>query len=286
MRNFIDIVAGRGRIDEAKRPVKVDTKTDTTSSLNFMPELERGLTTTGPKAGRDMSARADTTSIAPKRAGAKKTRAAMAGASFGDGAEEAGRHFSSLASADLGNDIIDDDEAARRAGHDADDLNTIDADVPDTTLRLGSSTPTTPENLPTIINSAVAEAGATIAPEWHMVKHLPGYMKQGIRALGRAVFGQFTDTSIEDIQVLSTLVNPEHDVRGMMSWIRKNGVRDDSAVIDFSRIMPGYSAETSLWNVQGGTFLLVKDFGGYYIYGWPGGRGVHLDAPKPQGRLR
>jgi hypothetical protein len=144
------------------------------------------------------------------------------------------------------------------------------------------------ENLPAIISREVAQTGGRINPEWHEVKQLPGYFQSAIRALGRSVFRQFTDTPIEDIQVLTTLgnINSEHEVTGMMDWIRRNGARDDAAAIDFSQIMPGYNADVSFWRTKDYSFLLVHDFAGYYIYGFKGGRGVHLAArPEPR-RIR
>ena len=134
---------------------------------------------------------------------------------------------------------------------------------------LGSDTvPVNPENLPTIISTAVAETGA-ICPEWHMVRNLPGYMQSAIRAMGRAVFAPFTNTPIENIQVVSTLSNPEPEVRAMMNWIRENGRRDDEAELHFHEIMPGYGARTQIWTAAHCTFMLVQDHAGYYVYGWP-----------------
>jgi len=128
--------------------------------------------------------------------------------------------------------------------------------------------PVTPETLPTVISTAVANTGE-VSPEWHMVRNLPGYMKSAIRAMGRAVFSPFTNTPIEDIQVVSTLSNPKPEVRAMMNWIRENGHRDDEAELHFHEIMPGYGAKTQIWTVENCTFMLVQDHAGHYVYGWP-----------------
>jgi hypothetical protein len=145
---------------------------------------------------------------------------------------------------------------------------------------------TTPENLPAVISTAISASGdSKLNPEWHMVKNLPNYqMKAGIRQLGKMLFGSFTDTPIDEIQVLSTLSNPETDVKAMAHWITRNGVRDDVSEIDFSQIIPGYKADIQLWSVSGFQFMICKDQFGFYLYGWPGGRGVHLgnDAPMKE----
>lgn len=156
-----------------------------------------------------------------------------------------------------------------------------DIDVPVT----DGFAPVTPETLPAVISKEIAEHGEEFSPEWHQVKNLPGYMASAIRAMGRAVFAPFTDTPIEDIQVLSTLSNPEDDVKKMMKWVTMNGIRDDDANLKFERIMPGYSAHTVIYNTADCTFMMVSDQMGKYIYGWPGGRGVAIQTRTPTAQL-
>lgn len=158
--------------------------------------------------------------------------------------------------------------------------------------RVATPTPT-PNNLPAVISNAVREkphAGqynlSDWEPEWTKVAHLPGYIRTGIRQMGRQIFRNFTDTPLEDIQVMSTLVQPEHDVKKMMKWIQLNGIRDEKLEMDFENSIPGYKADVQLWRTKGYEFLLVKDFAGYYIYGWPGGRDVHLGNQTRTRRLQ
>lgn len=154
--------------------------------------------------------------------------------------------------------------------------------------------PTTPENLPAVISASLATTDAdevgkpVFDPKWTMVRNLPGYMSNAIRALGRSIFGEFTDTPIEDINVMaSPMVNTQRDIDMMAHWIRRYGIRDVEAELTFDNIMPGYAADVQIWNAKGYTFMLVLDAMGNYIYSWPGGRGVHLDAPlEPRGYLR
>jgi len=177
---------------------------------------------------------------------------------------EAAHKYASIMSAGL-RDVLTDEEAAINAGF------TEGVEVP------------VPENLPAVISRQIATTGGEIVPEWHMVKRLPGYLRNQVRAFGRLVLSQFTDTPIEDIQTVTTLTNDEIEVRALMAWIKANGIRDDRAEMDFGQTIPGYRADVQIWNVKDYSFLLVKDFAGYYVYGWPGGRGVHLenDAPRP-----
>lgn len=132
------------------------------------------------------------------------------------------------------------------------------------------------ENLPAVIRKDLVVNDQDFDPKWIMVKDLPGYYQRPIKALGRQIFSQFTNTPIEKIQVLSTLTNSESDVRKMMAFISRRGIKDDTAIIDFDDIMPGVQADVQLWKMTGFEFLLVKDMMGYYIYAWPGGRGVHI----------
>lgn len=137
----------------------------------------------------------------------------------------------------------------------------------------GVSDPVTPDNLPDVINSKVfdpSKKGKTNVrpPKWHMVKHLPGYIQQGIRALGRMVFAPFTNTPIEEIQVMASVLD-SRDTNVMADWIRRNGMKNEEATISAQEILHGYNADIQIWNAEGITFMLVKDHIGEYIYAWP-----------------
>jgi hypothetical protein len=247
MRKFIDILNEIETKDKTKGPITLD--------INMEPHNAGSVTTTAGRAKKDVQ-------VPGKKASAQQTRVSVK--PIND--PRAGNFMRDIANMDM-QDEISDAEAARNAGH----TPTHQGEEP---------VPPTPENLPAIISTAVAQTGENIQPNWHMVKHLPGYMQNAIRTLGRSVFRAFTDTPIEDIQVLSTLSNSETEVRGMMAWIKHNGIRDDRAELDFDGTINGYGADVQIWNVEKYTFMLVKDFAGYYIYGWPGGRGVHVGNTK------
>ena len=138
----------------------------------------------------------------------------------------------------------------------------------------------TNENLPAIINKQMTIYGDTkIQPTWHQVKNLPGYMLNAIRAGGRKVFKQFTNTPIEDIQMVCTLLNSETEVKAVMNYAMKNGVLDDTAKMEFGG---GIEADVKLYKTKDFSFLCVSDFAGKYVYSWVGGREFHVGQNKPK----
>lgn len=141
------------------------------------------------------------------------------------------------------------------------DNDTIDNDTGVTTPDIKTTT------LPAIISKELSTQG--FEPEWHQVKNLPGYAVTAIKTFGRQVFKPFTDTPIEDIYVISTLSNPDDHVKAIATWIKQNGVKNDHAEAKAEDILPGYSGEILMYDVEDFTFMIVKDNFGYYIYGWP-----------------
>lgn len=129
----------------------------------------------------------------------------------------------------------------------------------------------TPTDLPKVINSALKAAGKE-DPKWHMVRNLPGYMSQGIRAIGRQVFSPFTTTRIEDIQVVANIgggPNTKKEIDAVASFLVKFGTKINDASMEFQERIPGYRAEMKVYTFANYTFLIVKDHAGEYIYSWP-----------------
>jgi hypothetical protein len=264
VRRYIDIITEAIRPDDFDPAPRVSTRTQDEPNFDFLNTIRQD----------QPLARTTSREVLPgKKAKRKRARQMQVDP---ETSATAAAHLANLPQAD---DEISDAEARLRAGVEDDDVTDVAGAEP---------IPPTTENLPAVIHREVALTGGRVDPEWHQVKHLPGYLQSGIRALGRQVFRQFTETPIEDIQVITTLgnINPERDVVGMMDWIRRNGARDDAANMDFGQTMPGYTADVQLWRTKDYSFLLVHDFGGYYIYGWQGGRGVHLAPPREVRRLR
>lgn len=125
---------------------------------------------------------------------------------------------------------------------------------------------------------------AAFDPEWHMVRDLPAYILNGVRQVARQIFTMWTRTDIEDIQMMCTLLNPATDVQKMAAWIRNNGTMVHDCNIDFQTTMPSYAAlaglaECKIFAAGGYQFLIMRDRGGVYIYGWPESDAV---MPTPQ----
>ena len=134
--------------------------------------------------------------------------------------------------------------------------------------------PPPPSAVPALINKAIAAHDpSAINPEWHQIKNLPGYMQRAIRAMGRGVFSQFTDTPIEEISLVANLggqgPNSEREVSGVGAWLKANAEKVDQADLDFGDTIQGYGAQTAVYRVPGMKFLVVRDFAGGYIYAWP-----------------
>jgi hypothetical protein len=185
-----------------------------------------------------------------------------------------------LSKADLSHqDEISDEQAARNAGGRTSSPKT----KPSTDL-------VTPQNLPKLMSKALSTNDNKIIPEWHMVKHLPGYLASGIRSIGRAVFKPFTDTKIEDIQVLASLggqgPNTDKEINAVANYVLHHGRRDTEAELIFHDRIPDYSADIKIFKTLGYTFMLVKDFAGKYVYSWPTSDEKVLSHKKENPRLK
>jgi hypothetical protein len=209
-----------------------------------------------------------------KIASAAKTREKMSGVNI-DPSQVPEMNADEL---DMSNEISDE-EAAAHAGHHT----AHHTDTP------GHEPKVTTTNLPAVINTALARTSkdvTNIDPEWHMVKHLPGYMSKQIRTLGRKVFEPFTSTPIEQIQVLANLgggPNTDAEINVVSKHITSHGTKDTTAELEFHKVLPGYSAKIAIYNCDGATFFLVKDFAGGYIYSWPQSDSKHLNGSMPKG---
>jgi hypothetical protein len=200
-----------------------------------------------------------------RQATAAQTRAKTAGIEMPADAE---KYFRSINDLNL-DDQMPDEEVRRHAG-----------------ITQGQDPePKTPSTALARISTEIARAGE-VYPEWHQVRHLPGYFQRAIRSLGRQVFGSITTTPIEEIQVLASLgdsgPNTSREINAVTDWLRKNGVRDRDGEIDFQQSIPGYDAEFFIYRTQNMTFMLVKDFAGNYIYNWPSSDEKRLEGPESQ----
>ncbi len=143
-----------------------------------------------------------------------------------------------------------------------------DPDEPETL----PSTQVNNKNLPAIAGQALMAAGVQ-SPEFHQVANLPGNMLSMIRQLGRSLFSSFTKTPVSEIYVVANLggqgPNTNREVQAVAGWLKKHGSDLGSGTVDFSKVMPGYDADIHQFSAAGARWMLVKDFGGQYIYSWP-----------------
>ncbi len=281
MRNFLDIVNGK-LLTEAKND---STKTRDTSRFDFLNSLETGDKQVAPTSRtRTPAAQIPGTTASGTKTRRKATQA-VANTPQHPGAGEAMRN---MFSANQEEDEVSDDELRALADFEREWDDDTTATAPgrvEPHLAITDDRPRpTNENLPAIVNKDIALSGDTrVHPEWHQVKHLPGYMLNAIRAGGRKVFREFTDTPLEEIQMICTILNPEIEVRAVMNWVRHNGVPEKEVEMEFGG---GVTAKVRLWKTEDFSFLLVQDYMGVYIYAWAGGRGTKLShqAPKRMGR--
>lgn len=142
--------------------------------------------------------------------------------------------------------------------------------LPQDQLRLTG--PTDIDNMPAVINKEIAKH-APVNPDWHQVKHLPGYLQSAIRAMGRQIFSTFTKTRIENIQVIADVggqgPNSRREINAVAGWLRDKTTPDTDGEMNFQRSLPEYDVDFHMYSADGFTFMLVNDEYGVYIYSWP-----------------
>jgi hypothetical protein len=112
------------------------------------------------------------------------------------------------------------------------------------------------------------------------LRRLDPYTLTQIRRLGRDIFAQYAgNMELEDINMMGAVrgqpqFHSETEVRDTIRFITQNGNEVSNDNIDFGQNIPGYRAQTSLWEVDHFNFLIVRDNHGEYVYGWP-------RAPRP-----
>lgn len=142
-----------------------------------------------------------------------------------------------------------------------------------------------PDMLPAIFNTQLVTAQGQFRPKWHLVRNLPAYIAQPIRAVGRLTLGGFTTTNLEDVRLSSTHFASEGELREMMAWVRNNGTyvpQPDKEVMTFAGHFDteqggAYEAQVRLFEVDGIDFLMVSDNYGKSIYSWPTRDRIGLD---------
>jgi hypothetical protein len=201
-------------------------------------------------------------------------------------------------------DEVSDADALMHAG-----LGAVPADpIPGDPLPGEGENDIAAENLPAVMRPGLVGRDPEFRsvlqePEWRSVKHLPGYMQQSMRAMARAVFRRFDSFArheeicraegrdpLAEIQVVAEIngagPNRKSDLDMVAGWIRRNGVVQDRATLEFPGLIDGYRPDVILAHSENETFLLVQDsrqrgapVDGRYVYRWTGGMGFRLEAP-------
>lgn len=144
-------------------------------------------------------------------------------------------------------------------------------DVPEPETPSTDLSTVTTDSVPTTLERAMTAAGVAY-PDWHMVRNLPGYISGPIRKLGKAVFAQYTTTPVEEIQMIANLggqgPNTPKEINAVANWIVQHGEQVTTGDIEFN-MMPGYTAEVKVFDIDEVEVMVVKDDHGQYIYAWP-----------------
>lgn len=225
--------------EEPSRPQKTQTKPKPTLDPN----------TFGPRADQPLANRDEPKSPTINKASRQTTQRAMRGVGATDQMRDM---LSRMRDIDIDPDLEDYPSVEPRDNEVSVNVNT--------------------ENLPAVAGEAIQAAGMT-SPDFHQVAALPGNISAMIRQLGKTLFGSMTNTKTSEIYVVANLggqgPNSNREVQSVANFVRENGEDMGSGDVDFSQVMPGYSAETHQYSAAGIRWLLVRDFAGQYIYCWP-----------------
>ena len=148
-------------------------------------------------------------------------------------------------------------------------LRDLMANVPD-----DEDDPVAMEPKPAIDNGKAVVRVGDQTPEWTRVGDLPMYILGPIRKLAKELFASYTTTPLERIEVIANYggsgPNSDQEIDAVAKWITDSGELLSSDTVDFDNVMPGYKAQTRLFDVDDREYLLVKDDHGKYIYSWSG----------------
>lgn len=170
---------------------------------------------------------------------------------------------------------ISDEEARRLAGLDNDE---------------GEPRPVNPDNLPAITRHEVAnisqaiQAAGQVYPKWHGIKNLPGFQNRQIRGMGQDLFSMFTTTPHHDILTISTMTNPEREIKAVLGWLQQNAEALPELDIDYSGYgIGGYKPQVREFRTDNTRFHVVHDRAGWYIYAYPEQSAVEHGSNKQLG---
>lgn len=240
-------------------PDQKRTRTGTRPDINLGPDIAGSDPASLPAAAP--KSRSTQPSVAPELRGATAAHSRAAAGSVGLPDQMRGM-LDRLNRLDRPGDLSDE-EARRIAGQDA-----------------GETEPrTTTQNLPAVIRTDLARIGKDLAtdadvnPEWHSIKHLPGFLNRKVRGMGQDIFSMFTRTAHQDIRTIANVngqgPNTEEEIKTVLQWLMQNAEALPEADIDFGRGMPGYKPQVREFRTENTRFHVVRDPAGWYIYAYP-----------------
>ena len=125
-------------------------------------------------------------------------------------------------------------------------------------------------------------------PDWMTIKQLPGYMQQGIRALGKTVFGSLTSTPLSKVSILANLQgggpSEERELNAVAHHARATAQEPRDLSMQFGEVIPGYEPDATLYVGEEDTYLIVQDEMGKYIYHWPSSDTKGMDGGQREER--
>jgi hypothetical protein len=155
----------------------------------------------------------------------------------------------------------------------------------------GAPEPRVRDHLPMVITRALArqpEPGqpGPFNPRWSQVRHLPGYLVEPIRAVGRQLLGSMGGDALETMQVLATVLgqgpNPASDVQRMARWLQRHATELDKA----QATLGGTPAAEIEWEIVAAARANVGHLAGPAGRAGAGGRAaVPARAIAPAGRI-
>ncbi len=194
-----------------------------------------------------------------------------------DQAEKIGR---AVASADTTN-VPAIDTAHAMALADDDDVGLDDSDV--------QPEPSEPNTLPARTSRDVLDQGVQ-NPNWLQISQLPGYMQQGIKAMGKTVFSTLTKTKIRDINMMANLQgggpNEAIEMNAVAHHAREVADHTRDLKMRFGELIPGYEPDAKLYVGHEDTYLVLRDDMGNYIYHWPSKDTKHNEFTSVKKRLK
>lgn len=125
-------------------------------------------------------------------------------------------------------------------------------------------------------------------PEWLNISDLPGYMQQGIRAVGKTVFHTLTSTPLKDISILANLQgggpSEERELNAVAHHAHATATEPRDLSMQFGEVIPGYAPDAKLYAGEDDTYLIVQDEMGKYIYHWPSSETKSMGGQPRAGR--